>query len=308
MIRGVKETIDKLPILLESLRTFSDKVVLAIEKSRSVIQSELKHEPTIMEACENLQIMAQNACSFVEKVDDLFKHGQSEARLERVKAAIGCNDFNPLIAFVSDLQCYLRDAWQLYIEFDQASRVATCSCVRASENCRHRSGEARRDKKKTRIIGGTVAAGTISAGIIGGVVVSVVAGVFTFGIGTVVGLSLTAAGSFVAGAAVGTTTAVVTHVKASSYQKLVNVFTELDADFVSLGLIAEDMGRKATDVHMKLQLIKEHSINLKVSNHHDKASLCHSLDVLVKIFKETYRDSSECRNQVKKELESYIKL
>lgn len=54
-------------------------------------------------------------------------------------------------------------------------------------------------KKATRAVGGIATAGVLVAGVGGAVAASFVAGFFTFGIGTVVGLSVTAAVSAVAG-------------------------------------------------------------------------------------------------------------
>ena len=52
-----------------------------------------------------------------------------------------------------------------------------------------------------------------------GIGLSVLAGVFTFGIGTVVGLGTTAVGATVAGIGTGVTAAAITHVVASDFEE-----------------------------------------------------------------------------------------
>lgn len=301
IIGRVKETIDALPTLLGSLRTFSDQMIMAIDdvnaKIRSVKQTEIKHEPRFVEACGEFRIMADNAYSFVYKVDDFIFFGQGEARLNDVKKAIGGDDFNPLIDFVNELQSYLRDAGQLYKEFIEASKVATRSCVRAAETCRCRSKQANKDKKESKETGEKKAKAAKAIG----TTASVVAFVPTLGIGTIVGAIATQR----AVSAIRSTT----DAKVSHYEKLVEGFNALGTDLDALGLIATDMDKQASDVHLKLELIAERTDEIKASKHHDKSSLCYSLDVLCDSFKECFKDSSECRKQVhemKGELESQL--
>ena len=102
-------------------------------------------------------------------------------------------------------------------------------------------------KKKVaaRGVGGT-AAGAAAAGgtaaaagsvVATGVAASAIAGVFTFGIGAIVGLGITAAAAAtvgVAGAAAGITTAVATHYIASKYAKSEAEFKRIRGNFDTL--------------------------------------------------------------------------
>ena len=61
-------------------------------------------------------------------------------------------------------------------------------------------------KRTARVVGGSAAAAAIGSGIGAGVTLSVIAGMFTFGVGTVVGLSVTAGAAGLASAGVAAAT------------------------------------------------------------------------------------------------------
>lgn len=297
----VKEITDTLPILLDSLKCFSEKMVRAAndvsQKIRSVKETEILDEPILNEACIHLKFMAEKSDCFVDQVNDLFSQGRTQARLEIVKKAIGSNDFRPLEKFVSDLKTCLKNAQELYMQFDDASRVATKSCIRAAEICRQKSAQAYRDKSKTQARGEKKV--KVAKAI--GATASVIAFIPTLGIGAIAGGYATK----YAVSAIKTATAT----KASHYEKLMEGFSGLSTDLDELGLIAADMDKHASTVHVKLELIAEHTNHINPNQSNDKASLCYSLDVLLEKFEECYRESSECRKQVqemRKELVSHI--
>lgn len=92
--------------------------------------------------------------------------------------------------------------------------------------------------------------------VISGVVLSAIAGAFTFGIGAVVGCSITAG---VCGTvAVGT--GVITHVIAVNYGKAQSNFQSMSSHFRSLG---------STSRKLKEEVIKLHAIVGKYKRNHD---------------------------------------
>ena len=249
-----------MPTLLESLKAFSDKIVTAIDHILERVTSvkKIKREQTFREACIKLKYMTDNAYSFVGKVDDLFLYGPSEARLKSVKEAIGSNNFDPqsVASIVSSLQTYLKEAELLYAEFHEASKGAHESCVRASQTCRHKYSQAKRDKLKTQADGKAAANRATAIG----TTASVVAFVPTLGLGTIVG----AVATHHAVSTIKTATAN----KVFEYEKLAKDYQQLDTDLDELKQIATTMDEQASKVHYKLELFQEYTEKSDASLRH----------------------------------------
>ena len=94
-----------------------------------------------------------------------------------------------------------------FTNFKEICDKANKNCTKASQECQHNSRRAQSKKIATRAIGGTVAATALAGGAgtavaLSGGALSIAAGFFTFGVGTVVGLGITAAASAAAGTVV----------------------------------------------------------------------------------------------------------
>lgn len=297
-----------LPTLLHSLQEFSSKVTRAvdstIEKIDSAKQTEIRHDYTFKDACDDFREMASEAYTFVDKVDDFFYYARSKnAELQKVKDAIRQNNFTPLDRLIRRLQGCLIQAEQVYQQFFEACRKAEQSCTTVEEHCKYKAKETKEKKNITRVIGGTVAGGAMATGIAGGVAASVVAGVFTFGIGTLIGLGLTAAGSVAAGGVVGGATAVTTHVIASNFADLEEAFRDLQCDFNSLRPLASDMKAAVSKARSKLPMKEMEDYVYTVRAHRqsmDNAdSICYALDRLCHRCDEYYGVTSLCREELK---------
>ena len=160
-----------------------------------------------------------------------------------------------------------------------------------------------------QVIGGTIAAGTMAAGVGTGVALSVVAGVFTFGIGTVVGLGLTAAGAAAAGTGIGAGTAVATHCIASDYEQARKSFGYFASTFDDLWRVTQNLKKEVDLVRSQVIHLKdsiedsEHSMEKK----HAKESLLRVLDLLQKKYTEYYGQTSVCRDALKEKSENLDK-
>ena len=103
----------------------------------------------------------------------------------------------------------------------------------------------------------TLAGGTAAGVVAGGIAISAVAGAFTFGIGTIVGLGVTAAMTGgvigVGGLATGVGAAVATHHIASKYAKSAAAFKRICEDFDTLLHFAFSLKEEVAQVHTVLE-------------------------------------------------------
>lgn len=159
-----------------------------------------------------------------------------------------------LVDFYDDICRHLKEAQNKYSTFESDCREASRFAGRAASACKREGDRLNRNKK----IGGVVGGGVAAAGIGTGVALSVVAGIFTFGVGTVIGLATTAAASTVAGVVTGVGTAIYAVDCHLAERKL----DEVSRNFDSLTRKAECLQDEVPKVHdatKKLQdLANEH--------------------------------------------------
>ena len=110
-------------------------------------------------------------------------------------------------------------------------------------------------------MGGTVATAMVAVGVGTGITLSVIAGVFTFGAGTIVGLSVTAAGAAAAGVgSAGASAAVTAHI-ASDYAETETAFRKLKEIVASLQKNRTELQQAVQGLHCKVE-ITEANIDL----------------------------------------------
>ena len=91
------------------------------------------------------------------------------------------------------------------------------------------------------------------------------AGVFTFGIGTVVGLGATAVGATVAGIGTGATAAAITHVVASDYEEAERNFKQIGRRFDNLCDIAHKLDDFVLNLKTNLACTETLVVQLEIS-------------------------------------------
>lgn len=225
LILTVKKLVNNLmPTVDDTIKIYA---FLKQEETRNVEECTLAVKQ-VLEAVEH-------ASNVVRYVDDLTHYGGGEAmKVAKEKLVKKNPKFAPLDEILGQLEKTLSNVSQSYKTFKSASEAASTTCTAAASICYERAIEEAKKKTVTQAVGGTLAGVGIAAGVGTGVGLSIVAGVFTFGIGTVVGLGLTAAGAAVAGVTVGTATAVATHLIASSYEESKTLFTKVSDSFGDL--------------------------------------------------------------------------
>ena len=150
-----------------------------------------------------------------------------------------------------------------------------------------RGEKNRRCKKRVAtLLGGSAVAVTVIAGVGTCVLLSVVAGVFTFGVGTVVGLSLTAAGAVAGGALFGSTGTAATGYTAFKYMRA-EVLSELRESCELVARTGSAVKMQFSGLYKKIQLIKAAVADVKYDRDHNgipKYSLARLEEIIAQLY------------------------
>ena len=170
-----------------------------------------------------LRSMAEQSLAYAVSVEDLCWFGCDEDRIKKIKERIVSGDYGELADFIHQLNTFLAKTQEAYRGVKAIMEDLLSIAQEAAQTCQKEREEGK--LSATRAVGG--AAATEATGVAGGVAASVVAGIFTFGVGTIVGLSLTAAGAAAAGAGIATGTCITRHIIASRSLELEGMFLQL---------------------------------------------------------------------------------
>lgn len=113
------------------------------------------------------------------------------------------------------------------------------------------------------------------------------AGVASGGVGTVVGLSLTAAGAAVGGPALGAATGAATHFIAMDYEELEDELKGVDSNIKDMRSCADAMDKELVTVNAQIETVNEHleMVNEAFEANYDNEPLFSALDALLFHFK-----------------------
>ena len=111
------------------------------------------------------------------------------------------------------------------MEYEEKSLRTEKECILVETTCREKAREARNAKRLTKGIGSATTGAVVAGSAAVGISTSIVAGAFTFGVGTVIGLVATAAVSGVVGIGGVAIGSVATHTVASSFKKAEDAYT-----------------------------------------------------------------------------------
>jgi len=131
-------------------------------------------------------------------------------------------------------------------------------------------------KNTARGVGGTAAAATLASG----TTVSIVAGYFTFGIGTVIGLPITFLATFTAGA--------VTHFVAQDFRKTEKTLRKHADQFASCKDLADKLKEPVNIIIRQFICFERNHGFLQSMEHYDYHICCCALDKLYEISSQQY--------------------
>lgn len=274
---------------------FSKRVTIEISQAVEILTSlnddETDLSLTLVTCQELLQQVKTQSKMFASHTKDFCKISQLDKKIvkEIKKSAQQDKNFAKFECYLRRLECYYDQCEEVYNEFEKCCKKAKDECFNAIKSCSTNENKARIRKITSRVIGGSTAAAGAAAVAGAGVTPSIVAGAFTFGVGTVVGLVLTAVASG-AVATVGTgaaiTSGVVSHAVAKNYEKKQNTFKELGKKFEALYGNVSDMRDKMEHTHderLKHALEKARNVQSETQQEEDFEydHFCRVLDMLV---------------------------
>ena len=242
-------------------------------------------------AKDSINAAIKAAYEFVNCIDDFFHYGKSSDFVS-IKNCIKIGDNSKLQNFICKMDECLKNATVTYTTFTDKCNEASKKCTEIAESCATFKATARNKKNKTRVVGGVSTAVMLS----GGIASSVVAGVFTFGIGAIVGLSLTAFGL----GASGVGTAVITAITAYNFGKAEDSFKSMALTFRELAQYGIDLRSHFEDMHTRLMHYQKNHFMLNHTNRSDKERLCKVLDRLQSILTAKREKTAAAREVLRK--------
>ena len=208
--------------------------------------------------CQKLQSAAAQAQRYSAMVRALHTIANQE-RIATLNQQLKCQPPNqqPLKYYISELERAIGRVKPCYSEFFSACNTATELTNEAIEKIENKAIAARTKKRAARVLGGTATTVIVAGGVGAGVILSVVAGVFTFGVGTIVGLSATAVGAAATAVGVGGVSAAVTQHIASDYAETETAYRLQKGSVASLQKIRTKMQQAVQKIHRKVEVIED---------------------------------------------------
>lgn len=288
----LEETGGALPELHNTARSFTTQMSGWLVGVAATIRTQ---EGRNIAGFQQLVPVAVCARTFLVNVENFFWHGQHEGRVKQAKAGIRQDepDYAPLHDYIDQLQRNLAQARESGEKFSTACKDAIEGFRKQAVVYKEKAREERDKVIKTRIAGGTVAGAVIATGVGTGITLSVVAGVFTFGVGTIVGLSLTAAGTAAAGVALGATASTATHFVGHHFEEKEEILNRCSEQLTRLQQINEQIGLNVSHICKRLDKLVSHINVCKTVE-----ALCLALDRLLQRFDEFYNKISSYRQDL----------
>lgn len=291
--------LEKLPELLEAINQIVCKVIgnvnSAVEKINSldVDGVELKQQN---EKCkQNLEAVTAKGEAFLNSVIKLLCFANLDAsEIEQHRISFQHGDFKPLKDYITQIRRYLERSENHYQAFLSAFREAKSLCKDTSTRCEKKMIEARNWKVVARAVGGGATVAALGAGIGGGVTLSIVAGVFTFGIGTVVGLSITAVAAMTAGVGTAAVAGVATHLVAESFEKARATFESICSELGKTDLELKSLERRMSDLEMVIASVIDdiENVDASIASDVQHKQFCKVFDILVEGIKAAHDKST----------------
>ena len=278
------ETIELLKSFVKTSRNELENIYAEIERLSS---ESYRKKIQIYDVKASIRSVADSAVLFVDSVDDLFYYCK-ETDFQEIKRAAAEDNLIPLEKFVALMDWYLKQIGLKYESFLTDCKTSIRECNAAAEKCCILQAEAKTRKNASRLVGGV----TTSALIVGGTAVSIIAGIFTFGIGTAIGLPITAAVSATAGVA--------THFIAEDFAKAEDVFRSYSSKFSSLTSLALQIKDNAAEVHREVERFENSHGSLHYLDNHTYYSICTTLDRLHNLSSANRLITVQCLQEVKR--------
>jgi hypothetical protein len=150
---------------------------------------EAKARDNLLSALKSMTQVCQNGHDFADCASDVAWYLSPE-RIARVSDQVRARNFRPLHDLLAQVNERLSHTEESYQQFSTSCEEAGTSISESAHSCREAAKSASTQKRKVQVGGGTGSALGLLAGV-GLTAASIVAGIFTAGVGAVVGLGST---------------------------------------------------------------------------------------------------------------------
>ena len=289
-VEKIRKGIDEMTGAVDSVIKFETKVTELLDQVSQKVDrlrySKANHTVVLRKIYRDLSSTDATAQLYTKVVEDVCWHGTRKKRIKQIKEGLKSDKKNldPLNDYIDQITRCLSRTSEFYECFDKCCKDLIKAASKEARKCSEDAISAKKWKKGTKVAGGIASATAIGTG----VAASIVAGVFTFGIGTVIGLGVTAVGATTAGVG----GAVATVKAAKSYQELEDLLLEMEKYFVQV----EDNASKAkkllenvnTAEIMHIRVLLSDVVNSK-EHHMTILSVVDSLELLYERIKDLHQ-------------------
>jgi len=253
------------------------------------INDEVSRKVSNVSYCkQDVKRAANSAYVFVDSVDDIYYYGQKTDEIKRIQSKLRNGNSVPLESYISEMEERFANVGRKYQQFIEHCQKAQNSARRTADECRELQNSANLKKNATRAVGGTATAGIA----VGGTIASIVAGVFTLGIGTAIGIPLTVAATGVSAAA--------THFIAEEFADAERKFRSTSERFERLSSRAFSLHDAVNNLYVTVEHCESnYSVFKRRYTQSDINSLIRLLNDMLDLCKEMYSESSKYREKVK---------
>ena len=311
LVKAASELVKAATELVDSLGKFGKSVTTliegAIEKLNTLKHNKIDFKYKAKSIKEDMINVLTHTLAYLDSLDTLISYSCDGDQKQYVEEGLSQSDLGPLRCFLDLLQTSMTRVRERFADFEGVCKTAKENGLEAARECEHKSTDAKGKKIATRAVGGTIAAvglaGGVGAVVTGvGVAASVVAGFFTFGIGTAAGLVLTAAGSAAASSAVGAGTAAATHFVARHYKATEKQFAELADIFEALYNLGSMTHMQISNVDIKVKALKDVLEDMQKPSESDDSTQIISCLVnhLFEKFAELHKVTPPCKEEIEK--------
>jgi predicted transcriptional regulator len=214
-----------------------------------------------------------------------------ETRVREIKDQLKMGDSKLLQTYINQVLRYIQQTQVHYETLSAAWEELMSHLNTTISHCASKKREAKTLQTTARVVGGaTTVAGLGAVG--AGVTLSVIVGVFTFGIGTIVGLSVTAGVAVVGGVATAATSGATTTYLAEVYfKKALKTFESIYKDLKELQAEARKLEFYTSELNESMKIISDDTTNVNKSvSEAEYKLICEVLDALLT----EVRDQQKC--------------
>ena len=303
-LQTVAEVAEATKVISTVVFTFGKEILSTVEATIQALEKDngVKEILECKFAIKGVSEATELAYRFIDSIDDLIYYFQRpEFRTQVDKFNTDNPNLEPLKSTLIQTKNAISKARELSSQFKEKCNRVEEQCTKAAGVCSTKAREAKLKKHATRAIGGTAAGAAVVAGTATGIGLSIVAGVFTFGIGTVVGLGFTAAGAGVAGIGLGATSVVTSCYISSRFEDAQKNFQQIAGSFNNLAGYLFGLDEQVLQIETGLVHTERLVVDLEHYTHnYTEMSMAQAAFLrLYEVAGESYKQSSSIRSEIR---------